>query len=227
MEEITQSDNRDLTRRGLFKSSLLVGLGAAGLTAASTALTAGVAQAANAAAYALTDKDITIAFTAQTGWRYCNKCRNLYYSLEGGELCAADGGTHTTTSSTVYEVPDQNPYYNVASGSDSLVQEPWLWCKNCSCLFWGPEESTSWCPELGVNGYQQNHDGSASGAYYMLNGAWTGVTALQAGWRYCYNCKDLYWGGAYTSSKCYYAILNGGPNGSGHAPGNTVYYLFM
>jgi hypothetical protein len=237
--DIAQSDNQGLTRRGLFKSSLIVGLGAAGLTAGAAALTAGVAHATNEAAYALTDRDVTIAFTTQTNWRYCNKCRNLYYSPEGGELCAA-GGTHTTTSQTVYQVPDQRPSYSVASGSESHLQSPWLWCRNCSCLFWGPEESTSWCPEritVGVAG-QLNHDGSASGAYYLPNGvesngdyAWTGITSLQAGWRYCGNCKDLYWGGAWASSQCYYALFNGfdvnnGNNGYGHAPGNTVYYVF-
>jgi hypothetical protein len=234
---MTQSSNRDLTRRGLFKSSLIVGLGAVGLAAGSTALTAGVAHATNEAAYALTDKDVLIVFTTQTDWRYCNKCRNLYYAPEGGELCAAGGG-HTTTSATVYQVPDEQPSSTVvASGSASLIQSPWRWCKNCSCLFWGPGESTSWCPQQAINGVQ-THDGSASGVYYLPNGleqngdyAWTGVTSLQAGWRYCYNCKDLYWGGQWAKSTCYYALYNGensnnGNNGFGHAPGNTVYYVF-
>jgi len=231
MEELARPGDRHLSRRGLLKSSLVVGLGATGLAAASTALTGGVARATNAAAYALTDKDITVAFTVQTAWRYCVKCRNIYYSPEGGEYCAA-GGTHTTTSQTIYEIPDEAPDYNVASGSSSLLQEPWRWCKNCSCLFWGNGESSSWCAAMPKTG-NQNHDGSSSGVYYMLYDSWTGITSLQPNWRYCYNCKDLYFGGDWSSSVCYFQLASGeginnnnGMNGEGHAPGDTVYYAF-
>jgi hypothetical protein len=63
---------------------------------------------------------------------------------------------------------------------------------------------------------------------------WTAITggpALQPGWRFCGNCKVLYWGGQWSASVCQYEKIHGpnannGGNRSGHAPGDTGYYLF-
>jgi hypothetical protein len=61
--------------------------------------------------------------------------------------------------------------------------------------------------------------------------AWYAAGAtVQPGWKYCVNCKCLYWGNALAESACQYANDNGPANGSTgyhHAPGATVYTAFM
>jgi hypothetical protein len=218
-----------LSRRGLLRSGLIVGLGAAGLTAAS----AGVAHADDEQiGSAVTSNGTTVGFTNQLDWYYCKLCRNLYYGPHNG-LCVDGYSTHQPYSETNYGVPASAPL-NTVSGAGSLVQSPWAYCSQCACLFWGPEESTSYCATDGIGG-PRTHNDSSSGAYYMMNGTWSGGSEnVQPGWRYCGNCKVLYWGGAWQSSLCQYQFasiggpnLNNGNNDYGHAPGDTVYYLFL
>jgi hypothetical protein len=222
------------SRRGLLKGGVVAGLGAFGLTVASSALAPGIARAGIIGVLAETDAIVvTDQFNAQDGWRYCIQCRNLYYAPENGPCVIAND--HTTTSTTNYAVPNGNgfPHGNVHgagdSGGNSLVQSPWRWCSECSLLFYGPDVASSWCWAT-----RGQHFDDTNGVYNMLNGTWFKSTPLQEGWRYCYNCKVLYWGGAYTASACVYQFLidkggnvNNGNNGFGQAPGDTVYYVFI
>jgi hypothetical protein len=217
------------SRRGLLQGGLLVGLGAAGLSLAPS----GIANAVSGAAGVLNGSEV-VNFILQADWRYCGKCKNLYYGGHPG-ICAGTGyGQHIAGSSTGYGVPDQTPAPNIGG---PFVQSPWRICANCACLFW--PETNDYCAAGG--GIRQAHSSSGSGPYFMMNNAnsasdnWTSLyptPALQPGWRYCGNCKVLYWGGAWSASICQYEKINGsntnnGGNGPGHAPGNTVYYLFM
>jgi hypothetical protein len=244
------------------KAGLLGGLGAAGLSVASTALAPGIAQASvNVNTYMTPDYLEGLGgflFPLQTQWAYCGLCRNLYYIPESANsICAYyylgvhplpqdnPNGNHVAGSPTNYGTVIGNPadiqpapptgrsqtYY-------AYFQSPWRWCERCSCLFWGGGQSESVCSYSVPNEYGSNHVSTGSGTYYMPNGltpsggyVWTSNTSfvLQPGWRYCRNCKDLYWGGAWSKSWCIYQILNpnadNGNNGWGHAPGDTVYYL--
>jgi hypothetical protein len=241
-DELRRLDD-GFSRRSLLKRGLIVGLGAAGLTAASSALTAEVAHATESTDSAKSGDGTLVAFTSQLDWYYCGNCRNLYYGPHNAVngFCTATGSPHVRYSTpplTNYGVPDQAPSPNRSSyGSGTFVQNPWRYCSRCTCLFYGPGQSTSWCPRL-VAASGVNHDASGSGAYYLMNStgssAWTGGSQnVQPGWRYCANCKSMYWGGAWAGSDCQYQWSNGGPNknngsnGYGHAPGDTVYYLFI
>ncbi|HUC25681.1 MAG TPA: hypothetical protein VMA73_23490 [Streptosporangiaceae bacterium] len=239
MEETPRLLGAALSRRGLLKGSAAVGLGAFGLTAASSALAPGIASASitqvEANTYLATVNQL---FNAQNNWFYCNKCRNLYYGPENGPC--ATFGDHTTTSTTNYLVPNGNGLSdgNVSlplgdPGGGSNAQSPWRWCFECSLLYYGPDIDGSWC--YVTRGPHVNY---GSGVYNMLNGTWFARTPLQEGWRYCYNCKVLYWGGAYSVSTCAYQVIlgeegldggnvNNDNNLFGHAPGETVYYVFM
>jgi hypothetical protein len=226
------------SRRGLLKGSVAVGLGAFGLTVASSALAPGIARAGISLVDAQADNYAPVQdINAQDGWRYCKQCRSLYYAGDsrpcaGSVLGSAD---HTSASTTDYLVPNGNGYANgnwpvsQDPNGNSLIQTPWRWCDKCSLLFYGPGMATSWC--LGTG---NAHVDSGSGVYSMFNGTWySGTFPLQPGWRYCSNCKVLYWGGAWKGSYCVYQTLvtgpnvNNGNNGYGHASGNTVYYVFM
>ena len=236
MEDISQSESLALSRRGLLKGGLAVSLGVAGLTAASSAIVPGVAHATNISASAQTDHagdSITIPFTAQTNWRYCIQCRNIFYAPENGPCAWNNKVNHQYVSTgSTYQVVDQNPDYSPYSTlSESLIQGTWTWCRACSCLFYGAEGATSYCA---APGQVAGHNPTKSGEYYVLNGTWISETPpLQPGWRYCYNCKDMYWGGEWATSVCWYQVgnatknKNNGNNGTGHAPGNTSYCLFI
>lgn len=228
MGESSSQGPGSFSRRGLLRGGLLVGLGAAGLTIASS----GIAHAETPASAEA--NGMPINFELQTDWRYCGKCRNLYYAGHSG-ICAGSGyGAHIAGSSTGYGIPDQQYHPNLGL---PFTQTPWRICARCACLFW--PEANDYCAAGG--GGTLAHDSSGSGPYFMLMDdgdphdiQWTSVIGgpqLQPGWRYCGNCKVLYWGGQWSASVCQYEKINGpnannGGNRSGHAPGDTVYYLF-
>jgi hypothetical protein len=237
-----------LTRRGLFKSGLVVGLGAAGLTAASAAIAPRAALADSAsgqfsANYLDGNLDGSGILFFQLNWNYCINCRCIYYAPDNHDgSCPMTGEYHGAGSSpSDYGIVTQSSVAPI--DPPAYLQSPWRWCVNCNCLFWGNAEAESWCTHNAVG--QTPHKGSESGVYYMPYGresngspAWTNNNTfgtLQEGWRYCDNCRNLYWGGAWAESYCQYQIQSGGGhvganngnNGYGHAPGDTVYYLFF
>jgi hypothetical protein len=210
---------------------MLAGLGAAGLTAASSSLVPGVARAANSSSLA-SNNGALVSFTYQTDWRYCGGCRNLYYAGRPGTCLASMYGQHTAGSSTGYGVPDQPPSPDDSSRG-APVQEPWRICANCACLFWSPDDSSSYCAASGEQ-VQWNHDATGSGVYYVMNGTWSqasGGAQIQGGWRYCAGCKVLYWPASV--SDCMYAYvtlpLTMYPTDTyyNHLAGGTDYYVFM
>jgi len=245
VEDVPQLADYGISRRGLFKTGLAVGLGAVGLSLAGTALTAGTASASQSATiHIYTDYGDDANVLVQLDWAYCKNCRNLYYASENA-LCAATSLNHVADSSTNY-APIINPEYwsgDPAPGIEGdFIQSPWYWCRNCSCMCYGPGQSESWCAAAyGTPGsLQVNHTNSGSGVYYLCadskgsNSAWgtsTGGT-MQPGWRYCYNCKCLYYGGDWSLSVCEYQLQRGPNNNNdgnknGHATGDTVYFVDM
>jgi hypothetical protein len=224
-------------------------LGATGLSVASAALTPGIARASQNEIIYIQPDWLTYNWNVeiQEQWTYCGLCRNLYYA-PGNALCVYYSdinhpfpsnnpkGFHVAGSTTNYgTIIDRKnlPTTPPQSGGYAYLQNPWRWCYKCSCLFWGPGEGQ--CAWGGI------HDSSRSGVYYMPYGvepngaaAWTADVSLQAGWRYCYNCKCQYWGGQWRKTWCMFQVTSGlgpgtnnGNNGYGHAPGDTVYYVAM
>jgi hypothetical protein len=244
VEKASKSADLGFTRRGLLKSGLLVGLGAAGISATSAAVAPGAALAdatyGQFSANYLYPNETTGLLYFQLNWNYCINCRCVFYAPDNHTgSCPMTGQYHGPGSSpsdygivTDYSLSPINP--------PAYLQSPWRWCRNCNCLYWGNAQAESWCT-YNASG-QTPHSSSGSGVYYMPYGlesngspAWTNNNTygtLQEGWRYCYNCRNLYWGGAWRGSYCQYQMQNGGGvnngnNGDGHAPGNTVYYLFF
>jgi hypothetical protein len=73
------------------------------------------------------------------------------------------------------------------------VQDQWSWCTRCSGLFYGGEVSSSYCPAISPQGPHLK----GSRDYEMAFGPaseWT-PTPVQAGWRFCGQCKGLFWSG--------------------------------
>lgn len=99
----------------------------------------------------------------QPGWKWCNKCHSLGYSLAGASVCAG-GGTHDfeAVNKTLMTVADLSDFPG--------FQKEWKHCAYCGILFYGPLKG--YCPgnkgvylnvgaRLGVNLYlTPNPDGS-------------------------------------------------------------------
>ncbi len=90
----------------------------------------------------------------QHGWRWCSKCRGMFFGPgQAASRCSA-GGTHDGGGSGDYSFVQGVP--------ESPGQHDWRWCSKCQSLFVGPNQATSACPAGGV------HDGATSGNYAVL-----------------------------------------------------------
>lgn len=115
----------------------------------------------------------------QVGWRWCQKCQSLFFSVNES-ICPARG-THDGRRSSRYALAINAPAH--------LGQHEWKWCQKCECLFYGGANGMpSRCPAGG------QHDGRASGDYSLVmnSPADTG----QHEWRWCQKCAALFFGGA-------------------------------
>lgn len=165
-----------LTRRRVLRNGVLTGLGAAAVAIASPAFT-GKAQAQG----------------VQSGWEWCNLCKGLFYGPQTATSVCPVGGTHIG-----WEPVQSYDYflnYNIAPGQQSF-QYDWNWCRKCRGLFYGPQVSSSYCPDGGT------HDGAGSYNYSVIYGAVTLTSGLQQYWRWCRNCKGMFYGPQASKSWC-------------------------
>jgi hypothetical protein len=90
----------------------------------------------------------------QSDWRWCNKCKGLFFGGNSGSHCPA-GGPHDKAGSG---------NYSLCHGieEDSHSQAGWRWCGKCQGLFFGGNPGSR-CP---VNGA---HDPTGSGSYFLRN----------------------------------------------------------
>jgi hypothetical protein len=72
----------------------------------------------------------TNPYGVQTGWRWCGKCELIFWGSGVGSSNCPIGGTHTLSSSTVYDLAwGQIPSTNV-------YQINWQFCYQCQALYW-------------------------------------------------------------------------------------------
>jgi C1A family cysteine protease len=138
--------------------------------------------------------NINFSKTDQVGWRYCTKCKSLFWGASQSLSTCPCGGTHTysdgSTTSGTYTL------FMNCTNTPSTIQTGWKFCGKCKSLFWGPSQSISKCPCGG------QHDGSGSSVYGLLWQNDGSVSPLQDSWRYCHNCKCLFYGPTQSTSKC-------------------------
>lgn len=166
-----------VNRRGVLKLGLALGL--AGLTAASASRPAAAGSA---------------------NWRYCNKCRGLFWA-EGGRGVCPKGGRHTVGS-------DEYSLDSAVPGA-TYRQSNWRYCHKCHGLF-SATYGRGVCPKGGTH-----HVGNVN---YQLEYHDAGNPPQgfeQAGWFNCRKCYGLFWsiGG---SGVC--------PKGNGHNGGASRNY---
>jgi hypothetical protein len=190
MSEMRWEPDSGVSRRGLLRSGLLAGLGAAGLVAAVPALT-GVARAD-------VEENVTIdghPYTAQGQWNWCTLCSGLFWcpsALPTG-VCPGNGSGKHTPGATEYWMLHGGANWNNPTTDPNGVQAGWRWCSNCDVQFWGPGASHSACPV----GFPNSHHVLGSGTIYdmMFGTAWPADLFPQDGFAWCSACQGLFWSG--------------------------------
>jgi hypothetical protein len=190
-----------LSRRGLIRNGLLVGLGATAALGALPGLT-GTARATDypgqIAIYIEDHFSDLEWYSCQEGWWYCLKCLGMYHSDNDtpGGVCPAGGQHQNDTNYDQYNIPHDGPSqsYGAAGG----VQVGWRWCRKCQGLFWGGAQAESVCPAGGLHVITSGTDvydapyGQAEffqqdeTDYFLFPG--------QSGWEYCGLCRGLFYG---------------------------------
>jgi hypothetical protein len=117
----------------------------------------------------------------QYDWRWCHKCRGLFFS--GGQQqvgTCPGGGKHEKNGSGNYVLSHDEPAFN--------GQHDWRWCHRCQGLFFsGGQQRAGSCPAGG------QHEKNGSGNYALAHEA-TGFDG-QADWRWCHKCRGLFFSG--------------------------------
>lgn len=187
MGNMSSESDSGFSRRGVLRSGLLAGLGAAGLIAASSAV-----------ARADVEESVTIdghPYTAQGLWAWCTVCSGLFWApnvLPTG-VCPA-GGPHTLSGSpTEYWMLHGGAGWNDPAVDPNGVQAGWSWCSRCDVLFWGNGAGGSWCPNPPVG----HHTHTAGGTVYdmMFGTSWPASLFVQNSFAWCNACEGLFWSG--------------------------------
>jgi hypothetical protein len=117
---------------------------------------------------------------AQDGWRYCHRCKGLFYGPSGGRAgaCPAGLGGHDGSLSFNYGLG-----YGRCPGP--YTQNNWRWCRKCQGLAYGASPQ-GLCPA----GNRHDHTGSFN---YLVETWYGGSDNPQSGWWWCQNCHGLHY----------------------------------
>ncbi|CDM57224.1 hypothetical protein [Rhizobium favelukesii] len=139
--------------------------------------------------------DYTMTFAlrnrGQAAWRFCHKCRSLFFDgtpIKG--VCPAGGG-HEAAGWTYY-LPHEHP------GADG-GQPDWRFCTKCNCMHWAGDPA-----QLGVCSAGGAH--AAAGYNFFLPHDHAGFG--QDEWRFCDRCRSMFWNREANKGAC--------PTGGGH-----------
>jgi len=199
-------------RRALLRGGLVVGgLAAAGI--ASPAVS-GVAQASS--------------YLAQEHWTYCNNCAGLFFGPSQNSSICPVGVAGQPIRHIGYNPSASYNYILDYSWSSppSNVQQNWNWCWQCQGLFFGPFQSSSYCPAAHY-GYSLQHQNVKNNNVDTYNYGLYHASAppgYQGNWNFCDLCQGLWYSGSGDSSCPGNETPGGGPNGP-HAPGAWNYFL--
>lgn len=119
-------------------------------------------------------------FGAQDGWRYCHRCKGLFYSDSGARAgaCPAGPGGHDASLSYHYAL-----WHGLCS--NEFLQEGWRWCRNCQGIAYGTNPR-GLCPA----GDRHDHRGSYN---YAMRTWYGGSENPQSGWVHCKRCQGLHY----------------------------------
>jgi hypothetical protein len=141
----------------------------------------------------------TLTFAArdrgQAAWRFCNRCRTLFFDgFPTKGVCPAGGGH--AAAGFVFFLPHEHagPFGG---------QPDWRFCNRCFAMFWsGDANDQGRCPAGG------NH--TKQGFLFFLPHDHNGPGQDQ--WRFCNKCRVMFWDGQADKGRC---VAGGGHNAQG------------
>jgi hypothetical protein len=95
----------------------------------------------------------------QRNWRFCNKCRSLWFNGKPTNGVCAAGDSHTTEGSGDYALVNQGPNF----AGDIGLQRDWRFCSDCFVLWFNGKSTNGVCPAGG------GHNVSGSGDYALVH----------------------------------------------------------
>lgn len=143
-----------------------------------------------------------LAWTEESGWRWCNRCQGLWLNLGPYRGVCAAGGVHDRQRSWNYSVILNSPTYPGQSG--------WRRCVRCLGLWFSGGPSVGVCPAGGEHWQVLSADYRVAMDLVDPPG--------QAGWVWCRRCQGLWFGGQ-SAGMC--------PDGGGHDRGGSGIYSLI
>lgn len=147
--------------------------------------------------------DYTLTFQArnrgQNAWRFCAKCRSLFFDGSPNKGSCPAGGGHAAAGFVFYLPHDH---------AGPLGGQPdWRHCEKCFAMFWaGDPNNQGVCPAGG------SHHPHPLSLRFFLPHDHSGPG--QGEWRFCDKCRVMFWNGEANKGVCK-------AGGSHHAPGNS------
>ena len=120
--------------------------------------------------------------SAQTNWRWCQKCQSLWFAANASTGACPAGKGHDQSESGNYVIVVNDP---TAPG-----QNNWQWCNKCQALTYVGNGVAGRCP----SGGEHDHNGSGN---YVLNSE-----GGQDNWRWCNKCQALTYAGNGVAGRC-------------------------
>jgi hypothetical protein len=136
----------------------------------------------------------TVTFEArnrgQTQWRWCAKCRTMFFDGTTSKGRCPAGGGHQASGYMFYLPHD---HAGPLGG-----QGDWRFCDKCFAMFWsGDRANQGRCP----GGDQANPGHRKSGYQFFLPHSHNGPGQDQ--WRFCEKCRVMFWNGAADKGRCH------------------------
>lgn len=135
----------------------------------------------------------------QDNWRYCFKCKGLFYESTYPHGYCPDGGSH---------LGGRGEYLLQYGGEAVRAQSGWRHCVKCQGL-WSPGLGGNVCPGDGAH--------SLTGSYNFSLRFGEPVYGLQHEWQRCFKCSGLWYIGAHRG-------YNNCPAGGRHRKGSERVY---
>ncbi|MEV4116098.1 hypothetical protein [Nonomuraea sp. NPDC049695] len=132
------------------------------------------------------------AQAAQAGWRWCERCSGLWYSLNGTRGgCPAgdilDGGHHSTGSGN---------YILKTIEDGGRGQSNWRWCGACQGLWYWGNSTFGHCPSQGSSGHTPFGPYPTISSYYLIEDVGNRDSpGGQEQWRWCFKCAGMFFDG--------------------------------
>ncbi len=122
--------------------------------------------------------DVTVGPNQQGTWRYCGKCRTLFFDGDPLNKGACPGGGVHAANGFNFVLP-----HSVAAGANQ--QTGWRYCGKCRAPFYDGDANKGACAMGGVHG--------SNGATFVLPHQVVPGAKAQEGWRYCSKCRSMFY----------------------------------